>query len=123
MDQQITTVIVSRKENKLQHGIGYHLDLLIVAILIAVLSWLGMPWMIADTVLSLTHSSSLRKESEVAAPGEKPAFLGIREQRVTNIIISILIGVSIFLTNLLKVSQLVFLESASVFNLMWNFTK
>ncbi|GAV02076.1 hypothetical protein RvY_12687-2 [Ramazzottius varieornatus] len=102
MDQQITTVIVSRKENKLKHGIGYHLDLFVVAILTAVLSMIGMPWMIADTVLSLTHSSSLRKESEVAAPGEKPTFLGIRENRVTNLIISILIGVSVFLSKFLQ---------------------
>ncbi|XP_055328634.1 sodium bicarbonate cotransporter 3-like [Paramacrobiotus metropolitanus] len=102
MDQQITTVIVSRKENKLRHGVGYHLDLLMTAILIALLSWIGMPWMIADTVLSLTHSSSLRMESDVAAPGERPTFLGIREQRVTNIIISVLIGVSIFLTKFLQ---------------------
>ncbi|OWA51813.1 Sodium-driven chloride bicarbonate exchanger [Hypsibius exemplaris] len=97
MDQQITTVIVSRGESKLRHGVGYHLDLFIVAILTAVLSMVGMPWMIADTVLSLTHSSSLRMESEVAAPGERPTFLGIRENRVTNIIISILVGVSVFL--------------------------
>lgn len=102
MDQQITTVIVSRKENKLRHGIGYHLDLFVVAILTAGLSMMGMPWMIADTVLSLTHSSSLRKESEVAAPGEKPMFLGIRENRLTNLIISILIGVSIFLSKFLQ---------------------
>lgn len=106
MDQQITTVIVSRKENKLRHGVGYHLDLLIVAILVGLLSWIGMPWMIADTVLSLTHSSSLRMESAVAAPGERPTFLGIREQRVTNIIISLLIGVSVFLTKFLQVMVL-----------------
>ena len=31
MDQQITAVIVNRKENKMVKGSGYHLDLLIVA--------------------------------------------------------------------------------------------
>ena len=33
MDQQITAVIVNRKEFILKKGFGYHLDLLIVGIL------------------------------------------------------------------------------------------
>lgn len=103
MDQQITTVIVNRKENRLKKEKGYHLDLLIVALLTGLLSLLGMPWMVADTVLSLTHVGSLKMESEVAAPGERPTFLGVREQRVTNILISIVIGVSIFMTAVLLV--------------------
>lgn len=43
-DQQITAVIVNRKENLLKKGGGYHLDLLIVAIGIIVNSLLGIPW-------------------------------------------------------------------------------
>lgn len=103
MDQQITAVIVNRKENKLRKGKGYHLDLLIVALLTGGLSVIGMPWMVADTVLSLTHVNSLKMESEVAAPGERPTFLGVREQRITNIVISLLVGVSIFMTEFLLV--------------------
>ena len=67
-----------------------------------VLSVLGMPWMVADTVLSLTHVGSLKMESDVAAPGEHPTFLGVREQRVTNTMISVVIGASIFMTAVLK---------------------
>lgn len=44
MDQQITAVIVNRKENKLKKGCGYHLDLFILAILIQICSILGIPW-------------------------------------------------------------------------------
>ena len=50
----------------------------------------------------MTHVNSLRMESECAAPGEKPCFLGVREQRVTHVIIFVLVGVSVFLTNVLK---------------------
>ena len=32
MDQQITAVIVNRKENRLKKGAGYHLDLFLIAI-------------------------------------------------------------------------------------------
>lgn len=44
MDQQITSVIVNRKENKLKKGCGYHLDLFVLAILIQLCSVMGLPW-------------------------------------------------------------------------------
>ena len=62
----------------LQKGCGYHLDLLIVAILIIVNSMLGLPYFVAATVLSINHVVSLKKESECTAPGERPKFLGVR---------------------------------------------
>ncbi|CAF0728534.1 unnamed protein product [Didymodactylos carnosus] len=102
MDQQITAVIVNRKENKLKKGCGYHLDLLIVALCIAINSLIGLPWFVAATVLSINHVISLKLESETAAPGEKPQFLGVREQRVTGFIVFLLIGLSVFLTNFLR---------------------
>lgn len=60
MDQQITAVIVNRRENKLKKGkktnqnhgsncnlgmlgCGYHLDLLVLSILILVVGALGLP--------------------------------------------------------------------------------
>ena len=46
-DQQITAVIVNRKENKLKNGCGYHLDLFILAFLIITCSLLGLPWFVA----------------------------------------------------------------------------
>ncbi|CAF3368958.1 unnamed protein product [Rotaria sp. Silwood1] len=101
MDQQITAVIINRKENKLKKGCGYHLDLLIVAICIAINSVLGLPWFVAATVLSINHVIALKLESETAAPGEKPKFLGVREQRVTGFIVFLFIGLSVFLTKFL----------------------
>lgn len=78
MDQQITAVIVNRKENKLKKGCGYHLDLFVLANLILLCSLMGLPWFVAATVLSINHVNSLKLESECAAPGEKPHFLGVR---------------------------------------------
>ncbi|XP_077297814.1 na[+]-driven anion exchanger 1 isoform X1 [Arctopsyche grandis] len=102
MDQQITAVIVNRKENKLKKGCGYHLDLFILLILILICSAMGLPWFVAATVLSINHVNSLKLESECAAPGEKPQFLGVREQRVTHILIFLMIGSSVLLTPMLK---------------------
>ena len=57
---------------------GYHLDLFIVATLIIICSYLGLPWFVAATVLSINHVNSLKKESQCSAPGEQPKFLGVR---------------------------------------------
>ena len=76
MDQQITAVIINRKEFKLKKSHGYHLDLFIVAITIGLCSILGLPWFVAATVLALTHINSLKVMSENAAPGERPIFMG-----------------------------------------------
>ncbi|XP_066209966.1 electroneutral sodium bicarbonate exchanger 1 isoform X2 [Saccopteryx leptura] len=102
MDQQITAVIINRKEHKLKKGCGYHLDLLMVAIMLGVCSIMGLPWFVAATVLSITHVNSLKLESECSAPGEQPKFLGIREQRVTGLMIFVLMGCSVFMTTVLK---------------------
>uniref|UniRef100_A0A3B4G348 Anion exchange protein n=1 Tax=Pundamilia nyererei TaxID=303518 RepID=A0A3B4G348_9CICH len=102
MDQQITAVIINRKEHKLKKGCGYHLDLLLVAIMLGVCSIMGLPWFVAATVLSISHVNSLKVESGCSAPGEQPKFLGIREQRVTGFMIFVLMGCSVFMTSVLK---------------------
>ncbi|XP_072304151.1 sodium bicarbonate cotransporter 3-like isoform X3 [Eucyclogobius newberryi] len=102
MDQQITAVIINRKEHKLKKGAGYHLDLLIVSVMLGVCSIMGLPWFVAATVLSISHVNSLKVESECSAPGEQPKFLGIREQRVTGFMIFVLMGCSVFMTSVLK---------------------
>ncbi|KAG9353541.1 hypothetical protein JZ751_011657, partial [Albula glossodonta] len=101
MDQQISAVIVNRKENKLKKGCGYHLDLLWVGVLMAACSFMGLPWYVAATVISIAHIDSLKMESESSAPGEQPQFLGVREQRLTGILVFVLTGVSIFLAPIL----------------------
>nr|XP_061800207.1 electrogenic sodium bicarbonate cotransporter 1-like isoform X1 [Nerophis lumbriciformis] len=102
MDQQITAVIVNRKEHKLKKGAGYHLDLFWVAVLMMVCSFMGLPWYVAATVISIAHIDSLKMETETSAPGEQPKFLGVREQRVTGIIVFILTGLSVLMAPVLK---------------------
>uniref|UniRef100_A0A8C7XP72 Anion exchange protein n=1 Tax=Oryzias sinensis TaxID=183150 RepID=A0A8C7XP72_9TELE len=102
MDQQITAVIVNRKEHKLKKGAGYHLDLFWVAVLLVVCSFMGLPWYVAATVISIAHIDSLKMETETSAPGEQPKFLGVREQRVTGVLVFILTGLSVFMSPILK---------------------
>ncbi|NXD64025.1 S4A4 protein, partial [Eolophus roseicapillus] len=102
MDQQITAVILNRREYKLQKGAGFHLDLLCVSLLMVTTSATGLPWYVSATVISLAHMESLRKERATSAPGEHPEFLGIREQRLTGIAVFILTGLSVFMAPILK---------------------
>ncbi len=154
MDQQITAVIINRKEHKLkvlsppsfelwlqtaivrscrqncstwplstgafplQKGCGYHLDLLMVGVMLGVCSLMGLPWFVAATVLSISHVNSLKLESECSAPGEQPKFLGIREQRFTGLMIFTLMGCSVFMTSVLKVRRCLFVICAFWF--MWH---
>lgn len=81
-----------------------------VAVMLGVCSIMGLPWFVAATVLSITHVNSLKLESECSAPGEQPKFLGIREQRVTGLMIFILMGSSVFMTSILKVMKSAFMK-------------
>ncbi|XP_031726352.1 solute carrier family 4 member 4a isoform X2 [Anarrhichthys ocellatus] len=102
MDQQITAVIVNRKEHMLKKGAGYHLDLFWVAVLLIICSFMGLPWYVAATVISIAHIDSLKMETETSAPGEQPKFLGVREQRLTGVVVFILTGLSVFMSPILK---------------------
>ncbi|CAF0929588.1 unnamed protein product [Rotaria sordida] len=101
MDQQITAVIINRKEFKLKKKLGYHLDLFVLSLTVLLQSLLGLPWFVAATVLALTHVNALKIMSENTAPGEKPKFEGIIEQRVSALLMAILTGLSVFFTNVL----------------------
>uniref|UniRef100_A0A667GM64 Anion exchange protein 4 n=1 Tax=Lynx canadensis TaxID=61383 RepID=A0A667GM64_LYNCA len=102
MDQQITAVILNRAEYKLRKGAGFHLDLFCVSVLLLLTSVLGLPWYVSATVISLAHMDSLRRESTACVLGEPRSFLGIREQRLTGLVVFILTGASIFLAPVLK---------------------
>ncbi|ETN71764.1 anion exchange protein, partial [Necator americanus] len=106
MDQQITAVIINRKDNMLRKGEGYHLDLLVIAILVLICSFLGLPFYVAATVLSVMHTNSLRVYSDSSAPGEIPRFLGVKEQRLTGFFAHCLIGLAVFLTGVIKLVPL-----------------
>lgn len=74
----------------------------VVGFSIGLCSLLGLPWFVAATVLALTHINSLKVMSENTAPGERPKFMGVREQRMSTLIMSILTGLSVFLTSVLS---------------------
>lgn len=86
-------LIVSKKERMLVKGSGFHLDLLIIVTLGGTSALFGLPWMAAATVRSVTHANALTVMSKAVAPGDKPRIQEVKEQRVTGLLVAILVGV------------------------------
>ncbi|XP_055870394.1 anion exchange protein 2-like isoform X2 [Biomphalaria glabrata] len=95
METQITEMILNKKERKLKKGSGYHLDQILLGLLTFLGGLFGLPWMCAATVRTVAHISALSEYSSTHAPGEKPQLLGVKEQRVTNFCVHLLIGAAL----------------------------
>ncbi|KAL7580104.1 hypothetical protein ACA910_012865 [Epithemia clementina (nom. ined.)] len=98
LDQNITVRLVNNPRWKMTKGRrennyvdGMHADMLVISLLTAVQSILGIPWLVAATVRSLSHVGAL---SEFNSKGD---VVGTKEQRVTGVAIHSLIGMSILL--------------------------
>ena len=68
----------------------------IPGVLISISGLFGLPWICAAPVRSIAHVASLSRYSKTHAPGEKPRLIDIKDQRLTNIGVHILIGCTIF---------------------------
>ncbi|NXO77625.1 B3AT protein, partial [Sitta europaea] len=102
LETQITTLIVSKPERKLVKGTGFHLDLLLIVAMGGLAALFGMPWLSATTVRTITHANALTIMSKSSAPGEKSQILEVKEQRISGLLVAVLIGVSILMEPILK---------------------
>lgn len=92
METELTGIVLNRKENNLKKGAGYNLDLLVVGLVCGLCSLMGLPWICAAPVRSVSHKNALTVMSTSHAPGERAYVVKVIEQRVTNIFIHIFIG-------------------------------
>jgi hypothetical protein len=99
LDQNITVRLVNNPQYKMTKGRdppppsgtgkltdGMHADLLVISFLTAFQSLVGIPWLIAATVRSISHVRALTKF------GDKGESVGTIEQRMTGVGIHALIG-------------------------------
>jgi carbonic anhydrase/mannitol/fructose-specific phosphotransferase system IIA component (Ntr-type) len=103
LDEQITARVVNAPQHHLKKGPGYHLDLVIVGVLITLCSVFRLPWLVAATVRSLNHVNALsttHPQSEVGKTSEVTD--AVVENRVSGLLIHILIGSSIAFAGLLS---------------------
>lgn len=103
LDQNITARLVNAPENKLVKGCAFHLDLLVVGLIVAVGSLFALPWIVAATVHSLNHVKSL---ADTAVRGEgasrREVIVAVRENRVSGLAIHALIALSILILPVIK---------------------
>ena len=104
-DQNITTRLVNSKDNRMVKGEAYHQDMAVVAALMAAMSVMGLPWLVAATVRSINHLKSLATTAVVLEEGGPEGGAGggagaarivaMQEQRVTNFGIHLAVGLSL----------------------------
>lgn len=62
----------------------------------------GAPWCSAASVRSLTHVNAVTIMSRTHAPGDKPHIVEVKEQRVSSLLVAILVGLSVLMAPLLR---------------------
>ncbi|KFO78239.1 Anion exchange protein 2, partial [Cuculus canorus] len=94
METQITTLIISKKERKLQKGSGFHLDLLLIVAMGGFFALFGLPWLAAATVRSVTHANALTVMSKAVAPGGLSIVIG---DLLRQIPLAVLFGIFLYM--------------------------
>ncbi|KAG5882668.1 hypothetical protein JTB14_024477, partial [Gonioctena quinquepunctata] len=102
METHISELIISKPERKLKKGSGLHLDIVIICLINIICGFAGFPWICAAAVRSIVHTSALTVMSRTHAPGEKPHLIEVKEQRLSALFVSIFIGLSVFMSSLLR---------------------
>lgn len=95
-------LIIDKKERKLRKGNGYHMDIVVVCLMNVGCGLMGAPWCCAASVRSLTHVSAVTVMSRTHAPGDKPHIVEVKEQRVSALLVAVLIGISVLMAPLLR---------------------
>jgi hypothetical protein len=99
LDQNITVRLVNNPQYKMKKGRregnvvdGMHADMLVISLLTAAQSLLGLPWLVAATVRSVSHVRALSKFDKDGK------VTGTIEQRLTGTSIHALIGCCVLLS-------------------------
>jgi solute carrier family 4 (sodium borate transporter), member 11 len=96
MDQNISSQMVNSPDNRLRKGSAYHWDMLVVAVINAVLSLFGMPWVHAALPHSPLHVRALADREKFYSNGHLvERVVHVRETRLTALLSHAIIGVSV----------------------------
>jgi sodium borate transporter 11 len=96
IDQNICGAMVNNAPYRLKKGNYFHLDLLVLAILNTFLSLTGLPWMHGKLPHSHLHSKALADYEERVDEGHiHQMIVNIRETRMTGVLVSILVALSL----------------------------
>jgi hypothetical protein len=96
LDDGITWHLINHPSHKLKHGDAYNWDTILVGVFVLVNSLLGLPWLVAATVRSLNHIHAM---AEKLPDG---TIASVHETRLSHLGIHLLVLVTIFALDVLK---------------------
>lgn len=105
LDQNLTSLLINRKDHNLKKPPAYHLDMLVCGVAVYPLcALLGLPFTHAATVRSMAHLNSLMTREEVALPNGKTTtrVTEVIEQRLTHFAVHVLLLLSLVAGPVLK---------------------
>ncbi|XP_053623673.1 anion exchange protein 3 isoform X2 [Plodia interpunctella] len=102
METHIAELIIDKPERNLRKGSGFHMDIVIMSLVNAMCGMFGAPWQCVATVRSVSHVSALTVMSTTHAPGDKPFIVEVKEQRLTGLLVAIMVGVSVVAAGFLR---------------------
>ena len=83
-------------------GSGLHFDIVFLSLINLISAFFGGPWICAATVRAVSHTAALTVMSTTHKPGESPKIVGVKDQRLTAFTVSLLLGLSVLLSPILK---------------------
>jgi len=101
METHICELIMMERTKGVK-GVGVHLDIVLLSLINLICGVFGGPWICAATVRACSHVSALTVMSTSSKPGEPLKAIGVRDQRVSAAVVSILLGLSILMSPILK---------------------
>ena len=104
METHICELLMMDRTNAMPtpKGAGVHWDIVLLCGLNCLGAFFGGPWVCAATVRAVAHVSALTVMSTTHAPGEQASIVNVKDQRVSFLLVSVLLGVSVVLAPLLK---------------------
>ncbi|XP_045109014.1 band 3 anion transport protein-like isoform X2 [Portunus trituberculatus] len=97
LEENICHLILSKPEKNMVKGSGFHWDIVLSCSINLISGLFGAPFMGPACVRTVSHTSALTVMSSTHAPGESPKIVGVKEQRLSAIVVSVLIGLSVLL--------------------------
>ncbi|XP_039763969.1 anion exchange protein 2 isoform X2 [Pararge aegeria] len=102
METHIAELIIDKPERRLKKGSGFHMDIVVMSLVNSVCGMFGAPWQCVATVRSVSHVSALTVMSTNHAPGDKPHIVEVKEQRLTGLLVALLVGISVLASGWLR---------------------
>eukprot|EP01135_Chromosphaera_perkinsii_P008479 Nk52_evm47s1360 gene=Nk52_evmTU47s1360 len=103
LDTNLTGRLINSPKNALRKGHGFNWDFMIISFLLVLNSLMGLPWFYAATVRSLTHTMCLATtEDYIVESHVVRKVVKVREQRISALLIHILVGLALFATAILN---------------------